>query len=61
MILYSPERGEFGMKNLNRIEIEEFTDKYFPNYKGDIRKVSYVIYEDREEYLINNYYIFVKF
>lgn len=49
------------MKNLNRIEIEEFTDKYFPNYKGDIRKVSYVIYEDREEYLINNYYIFVKF
>ncbi len=46
------------MKNMNRIEIENFTNKYFPNYKGDIRKVSYIVYEDRIEYLINECIIF---
>lgn len=50
------------MKNLNRLEIEEFTKKYFPQYKGDIRKVSYIIYKDRIEYLINGGIIFkIKF
>ncbi len=47
------------MKHMNRIEIEKFTDKYFPNYKGDIRKVSYIVYQDRIEYLINNHYLFI--
>lgn len=46
------------MKNLNRIEIKEFTKKYFPQYKGDIRNVSYIIYNDRIEYLINNGVLF---
>lgn len=47
------------MKNMSRIEIEEFTDKYFPQYKGDIRRVSYIKYKDRIEYLINNHYLFI--
>lgn len=42
------------MKNMNRVEIEQFTNKYFPYYKGDIHRVSYIVYEDRVEYLINN-------
>lgn len=46
------------MKNLNRIEIEEFIKTYFPQYKGDIRKVSYIIYNDRIEYLINDGVLF---
>ena len=41
------------MKNMNRVEIERFTNKYFPYYKGDIYRVSYMVYEDRVEYLIN--------
>lgn len=48
------------MKNMNRIEIEEFTEKYFPQYKGDIRRVSYIVYEDRVEYLVNGWFLFVK-
>ena len=47
------------MKNMNRVEIREFTEKYFPLYSGDIRKVSYIVYEDRIEYLINEWYLFV--
>lgn len=47
------------MKNMNRMEIEVFTDKYFNEYKGDIRRVSYVIYENRTEYLINGHYLFI--
>lgn len=47
------------MKYLNRIEILEFTKKYFPAYIGDIRSVSYFDYNDKREYLINNHYIFV--
>lgn len=46
------------MKNLSRIEIEEFTKEHFPQYKNDIRKVSYIIYKDRIEYLINNGVLF---
>lgn len=46
------------MKNMNRIEIKEFTEKYFPQYKGDIRKVSYIVYEDRVEYLVNDGVLF---
>lgn len=47
------------MKNMNRVEIREFTEKYFPQYKGDIRRVSYIVYEDRIEYLINEHYLYV--
>ena len=47
------------MKYLNRIEILEFTKKYFPAYVGDIRSVSYFDYNNKREYLINNHYIFV--
>lgn len=46
------------MKNLNRIEIEQFTNKYFQCYKGDIHRVSYIVYEDRIEYLVNDWMIF---
>lgn len=46
------------MKNMNRIEIKEFTEKYFPEYIGDIRKVSYIVYEDRVEYLVNDGVLF---
>lgn len=46
------------MKNMNRVEIREFTEKHFPLYSGDIRKVSYIVYEDRIEYLINEWYLF---
>ena len=47
------------MKNMNRVEIEQFTCKYFPQYKGDIRRVSYIVYEDRVEYLINEAVLWV--
>lgn len=46
------------MKNMNRIEIQKFTKKYFPNYIGDIRKVSYIEYDNVIEYLINDFKIF---
>lgn len=46
------------MKNLNRAEIEQFTNKYFPHYKGDINRVSYIVYEDRVEYLVNDGVLF---
>lgn len=47
------------MKYLNRIEIIEFTKKYFPEYMGDIRSVSCFDYYNKREYLVNNHYIFV--
>lgn len=59
VISCSPERGII-MKNMNRVEIREFTEKHFPLYSGDIRKVSYIVYEDRIEYLINEWYLFSK-
>ena len=58
MILYSACKGVI-MKYLNRIEIIEFTKKYFPEYIGDIKNVSYFDYYNKREYLINNHYIFV--
>lgn len=59
MIVYQPEKEDFGMKNMNRVEIYEFTQKYFKSYGKDIKKVSYIVYEDRTEYLINNHYLFL--
>ena len=58
MLLYLARKGVI-MKYLNRIEILEFTKKYFPAYLGDIRTVSYFDYNNKREYLINNHYIFV--
>lgn len=53
-------KGGFEMKNMNRIEIKEFTNKYFPEYNNDIRKVSYIVYDDCTEYLINGWFILKK-
>jgi len=47
------------MKYLNKKEIIEFTKKYFPNYIGDIRSVSYVDYNNKREYLVNGHYILI--
>lgn len=46
------------MKNLNRSEIKKFVNKYFKIYGTDIRRVSYIIYDDIIEYLVNDHYIF---
>ena len=46
------------MKNMNRVELEQFTQKYFKEYGNDIRKVSYIIHDDRIEYLVNDWYLF---
>ena len=43
---------------LNRLEIEEFTKKYFPEYIGDIHRVSYFDYNGIREYLINGAVLF---
>lgn len=59
MIVYQPEKEDFGMKNMNRVEIYEFTQKYFKSYGKDIKRVSYIVYKDRTEYLINNHYLFI--
>ena len=45
------------MKNMNRVELKRFAKKYFPQYNNDIRKVSYIIYKNRIEYLINDFYL----
>ena len=47
------------MKNMNRVELEQFTQKYFKEYGNDIRKVSYIIHDDRIEYLVNDWYLFL--
>lgn len=52
-------KGGFCMKNMNRIEIKEFTEKYFPEYIGDIHRVSYFDYNGIREYLVNSGIIFL--
>ena len=47
------------MKYLNKKEIVDFTKKYFPAYINDIKLVSYIDYNKKREYLINNHYIFI--
>lgn len=47
------------MKKLNKMEIIKFTRKYFPNYLGDIRTVSYFDYKQKRIYLVNNHYSLV--
>lgn len=46
------------MKNMNRVELEQFAQKYFKEYNNDIRRVSYIIHDDRIEYLVNDWYLF---
>ncbi len=46
------------MKNMNRVELKQFTKKYFKEYNNDIRRVSYIIYDNRIEYLVNGWYLF---
>lgn len=47
------------MKNMNRLELNEFISKYFKQYGNDIKRVSYIVYNDKTEYLINNHYLFI--
>lgn len=47
------------MKNMNRVELKEFVNKYFKEYGNDIRKVSYIVFDDKTEYLINNHYLLI--
>lgn len=48
------------MMNLNRIEIKRFTKKYFKEYGNDIKRVSYIKYKNKIEYLVNEHYLFIK-
>ncbi len=47
------------MKNMNRVELNEFVKKHFKEYENDIKKVSYIVYKDKIEYLINNHYLYI--
>lgn len=47
------------MKNMNRVELKKFVRKYFKEYGNDTKRVSYIIYKDRTEYLINNHYLYI--
>lgn len=48
------------MKQLNKIELESFRKKYFKVYGNDIKKVTYFIYDNKIEYLVNDHYIYTK-
>lgn len=47
-------------KQLKEKALERFIKKYFKKYGNDIKKVTYFIYGNRIEYLINDHYIFIK-
>ena len=47
------------MKFLEEKELNEFVDKYFKPFKGDIHSVSLIEYIDTYEYLVNGHYLFV--
>ena len=48
------------MKHLNRTELKIFVENNFKIYGNDIKKVSYIEYEDRIEYLINEQDLYQK-
>lgn len=48
------------MKHLNRTELKIFVENNFKIFGNDIKKVSYIEYEDRIEYLINEHYLYQK-
>lgn len=58
MILYRAYKGGI-MKKLSKDEVIDFTNKYFPIYKGDIKSVSYFEYDGITEYLVNSHYLFL--
>ena len=45
------------MKHLNKKEIKVFASKYFKGFEKDIHSVSYFIYNNKIEYLVNGHYI----
>ena len=59
MLFYLLEKEGFDMKNMNRVELKKFVRKYFKEYGNDTKRVSYIIYKDRTEYLINNHYLYI--
>lgn len=46
-------------KLLNEKELEVFINRYFKEYKNDIKKVSLITYKGINEYLVNDHYIFI--
>ena len=48
------------MKYMNKKEIEVFANKYFKGFEKDIRSVSYFVYDNKIEYLVNEHYLIVK-
>lgn len=47
------------MKLLNKEELNEFVEKYFKPFKGDIHSVSVVEHIDTYKYLVNGHYLLV--
>lgn len=47
-------------KELNGKELNRFVNKYFKEWNTDIKKVSVISYNNVDEYLINDHYIFIK-
>ena len=46
-------------KILNEKELKVFINRYFKEYKNDIKKVSLITYKGINEYLVNDHYIFI--
>lgn len=44
-------------KKLNEVELNEFVEKYMPEWKGDIVEVSYMDFYGLKCYLVNGHYI----
>ena len=45
---------------MTKEEIKVFANKYFKGFEQDIHSVSYFIYNNKVEYLVNNHYILLK-
>ena len=48
------------MKQLTKKEIKVFANKYFKGFEKDIHSVSYFIYNNKIEYLVNEHYILIE-
>lgn len=46
-------------RELNSKEIEKFTNKYLPKWKGEIKEVSMLTYRLTKEYLVNGHYLVI--
>lgn len=62
MLLYKTCKEGFikKMKQLQGLKLERIIRKYFKFYGSDIKKVTYFIYGNKIEYLINDHYIYTK-